>query len=132
MSETLSNLLRETREFPPPGEFAAGANVTADAYAEASADLLACWDKQARRLYWGQEWVQVLDWSNPPFAKWFVGGRLNISYNCLDRHVEAGRGSKVAIYWEGEPGDARTVTYADLHRMVCQAANALTTLGVTA
>ena len=74
----------------------------------------------------------MLDWSNPPFAKWFVGGQLNVAYNCLDRHIEAGRGSKVAIYWEGEPGDTRCITYADLHRSVCQAANALTDLGVTA
>ncbi len=72
----------------------------------------------------------MLDWSNPPFAKWFVGGELNVAYNCLDRHVEAGLGDQVAIHWEGEPGDTRTITYADLHRSVCQAANALTDLGV--
>lgn len=74
----------------------------------------------------------MLDWSNPPFAKWFVGGQLNVAYNCLDRHVEAGRGDKVAIHWEGEPGDTRTLTYADLHELTCRAANALTDLGVTA
>ena len=74
----------------------------------------------------------MLDWTNPPFAKWFVGGELNVAYNCLDRHVEAGRGDKVAIHWEGEPGDTRTITYADLHRSVCQAANALLALGVQA
>jgi len=132
MSETLENLLQETRQFPPPAELAASANVTAAAYDEAAADRLAFWERQARRLDWAQEWDQVLDWSNPPFAKWFVGGRLNVAYNCLDRHVAAGRGDKVAIHWEGEPGDTRTITYADLHRSVCQAANALTDLGVTA
>ncbi len=132
MSETLENLLREERRFPPSPEFAAAANVTADAYAEASADRLAFWEKQAHRLDWATPWTQVLDWSNPPFAKWFVGGSLNVAYNCLDRHVAAGRGSKVAIHWEGEPGDTRTITYADLHKSVCQAANALTGLGITA
>ena len=132
MSETLENLLNETRQFPPPAELAAAANVGESAYAEAAEDRLAFWERQARRLSWAKEWDQVLDWSNPPFAKWFVGGQLNIAYNCLDRHLEAGRGSKAAIYWEGEPGDTRCITYADLHRMVCQAANALTGLGVTA
>jgi acetyl-CoA synthetase len=132
MSEALANLLNETRQFPPPAELAAHANVTADAYAEAEADRLAFWGRQAERLTWAKQWDQVLDWSRPPFAKWFVGGQLNVAYNCLDRHVEAGRGDKVAIHWEGEPGDSRTITYADLHRMTCQAANALTGLGVTA
>ncbi|HEX5597862.1 MAG TPA: acetate--CoA ligase [Micromonosporaceae bacterium] len=132
MSETLENLLHETRQFPPPAALAASANVTASAYQEAAADRLAFWEQQARRLDWAKEWDQVLDWSNPPFAKWFVGGQLNIAYNCLDRHVAAGRGDRVAIHWEGEPGDSRTLTYADLHRMTCQAANTLTELGVTA
>ncbi|MFK3981533.1 acetate--CoA ligase [Micromonospora sp. NPDC050397] len=132
MSETLANLLQETREFPPPAELAAAANVTADAYAEAAADRLGFWAEQARRLDWAKPWDQVLDWSNPPFAKWFVGGELNVAYNCLDRHVAAGRGDKVAIHWEGEPGDTRTLTYADLHKLTCQAANALTDLGVVA
>src|SRR5215510_1502881 len=130
MSETLENLLNETRQFPPPADLAAAANVREDAYAEAQADLSAFCEKQAGRLSWAKEWDQVLDWSNPPFAKWFVGGQLNVAYNCLDRHVEAGRGDKVAIHWEGEPGDTRTITYADLHRSVCQAANALIGLGV--
>ncbi|MFC4042342.1 acetate--CoA ligase [Dactylosporangium siamense] len=132
MSETLENLLNETRQFPPSAEFAAAANVTEGAYAEARQDRLAFWERQAHRLSWAKEWDQVLDWTNPPFAKWFVGGQLNVAYNCLDRHIEAGRGDKVAIHWEGEPGDTRTITYADLHRSVCQAANALTDLGVTA
>ncbi|MFG1883784.1 acetate--CoA ligase [Micromonospora sp. NPDC049102] len=132
MSEALANLLNETRQFPPPAELAAHANVTVDAYAEAQADRLAFWAKQADRLAWSKKWDEVLDWSNPPFAKWFVGGQLNVAYNCLDRHVEAGRGDKVAIHWEGEPGDTRTITYAELHALTCRAANALTDLGVTA
>jgi acetyl-CoA synthetase len=132
MSETLENLLQENRQFPPPDALAASANVTAAAYDEAAADRLGFWEAQARRLSWATPWESVLDWSNPPFAKWFVGGKLNVAYNCLDRHLEAGRGSKVAIHWEGEPGDTRTITYAELHRSVCQAANTLTELGVAA
>ena len=130
MNETLANLLQENRRFAPPAELAAHANVTATAYEEAAADRLAFWATQARRLHWHRPWDTVLDWSNPPFAKWFVGGQLNIAYNCLDRHVLAGNGDKVAIHWEGEPGDTRTVTYADLLTEVCRAANALTDLGV--
>jgi acetyl-CoA synthetase len=130
MSETLANLLNETRQFPPSAELAANANVKEDAYAQAQSDRLAFWETQARRLTWAKEWDQVLDWSNPPFAKWFVGGQLNVAYNCLDRHIEEGRGSKAALYWVGEPGDKRCLTYADLHRMTCQAANTLTELGV--
>jgi acetyl-CoA synthetase len=128
--ETLSNLLHETRRFEPPPELAANANVTAAAYAEAAADRLGFWERQARRLTWDKQWEQVLDWSNPPFAKWFTGGQLNASVNCLDRHVDAGRGDKVAYYWEGEPGDTRVITYAELKDEVCRAANALTELGV--
>ena len=128
--ETLSNLLRETRRFAPPADLAAAANVTADAYAEAERDRLAFWEKQADRLTWSKRWDTTLEW-NPPFAKWFVGGELNIAYNCVDRHVEAGRGDKVAYHWEGEPeGDTRTLTYSDLLREVSKAANALTELGV--
>ena len=132
MSETLENLLQETREFPPNPQVAADANVTAAAYDEAAADRLAFWERQARRLTWAKEWDTVLDWSNPPFAKWFVGGQLNITYNCLDRHIEAGRGDKIAYHWEGEPGDTRTITYLELYQSVCRAANALTDLGLEA
>ncbi|GGS62348.1 acetyl-coenzyme A synthetase [Planobispora rosea] len=128
--ETLSNLLHETRRFAPPAELAAAANVTENAYAEAEADRLAFWEQQADRLSWSKRWDTTLEW-NPPFAKWFVGGELNIAYNCVDRHVEAGRGDKVAYHWEGEPeGDSRTITYADLQREVAKAANALIELGV--
>jgi acetyl-CoA synthetase len=129
---TLENLLREYRRFPPPADLAAAANVTAMVYPAATADRLGFWAAAARRLDWDTPWQQVLDWSRPPFAKWFVGGRLNLAYNCLDRHVAAGRGERVAFHWEGEPGDTRTITYAELHRAVCQAANTLTALGVRA
>jgi acetyl-CoA synthetase len=128
--ETLSNLLQENRRFAPPEELAASANVTQEAYDEAGADRLAFWERQADRLTWTKRWDTVLDWSNPPFAKWFVGGELNVAYNCVDRHVEAGRGAKVAYHWEGEPGDTRTITYADLQAEVNKAANALLELGV--
>ena len=102
----------------------------ASAYAAADADRLAFWEQQARRLSWEKEWDQVLDWTDRPVARWFVGGRLNVAYNCVDRHVEAGHGEQVAYYWEGEPGDTRTLTYAQLKDDVCRAANALVALGV--
>jgi acetyl-CoA synthetase len=130
-SEALSNLLHEERRFPPSEAFVAQANAGRELYDAAAVDLATFWADQARSLVsWKSEWTQVLDWSNRPFAKWFVGGSLNISYNCVDRHVEAGYGDQVAFHWEGEPGDTRTVTYADLRREVCRAANALTELGV--
>ncbi|HEX4401087.1 MAG TPA: acetate--CoA ligase [Galbitalea sp.] len=126
----LDNLSREERRFPPSKVFAAQANVKADIYAEAAKDRPAFWAKQAERLTWTKKWDQVLDWSNPPFAKWFVGGQLNVAYNCLDRHIEAGLGDRVAYYFEGEPGDTRVITYQQLTDMVCQAANTLVELGV--
>ena len=132
--ETLSNLSTETRRFEPPAELAENANVKEEAYARADADREAFWAEQAERLDWDQKWDRVLDWDDPPFAKWFVGGRINAAYNCVDRHVEAGKGDKVAIHWVGEPvaeDDRRTrITYADLKDQVCQAANALIELGV--
>jgi acetyl-CoA synthetase len=131
--ETLSNLLHEDRRFPPPEALAANANVTEDWYARAAEDRLAFWAEQAERLDWDQKWDRVLDWDDPPFAKWFVGGTLNASVNCVDRHVAAGKGDKVAFHWEGEPeNDTRTITYAELKDEVCKAANALTELGVSA
>jgi acetyl-CoA synthetase len=130
--ETLANLLSEDRTFPPSSEFAAQANVTAAAYEEAAADRLAFWERQARRLDWSKDWDRVLDWDNPPFAKWFTGGELNVAANCLDRHVDAGLGDRVAIHFEGEPGDSRAVTYAELLDEVKRAANTLTDLGVGA
>jgi acetyl-CoA synthetase len=130
--ETLANLLHEQRRFPPEAGFTAQANATSSDYEEADGDRLAFWARQAERLDWSRKWDEVLDWSNPPFVKWFVGGRLNAAYNCLDRHVAAGRGDKVAYYFEGEAGDTRTITYAELTRLVCQAANTLADLGVVA
>ncbi|WP_169949827.1 acetate--CoA ligase [Microbispora sp. H11081] len=128
--ETLSNLLSETRRFEPPADLASAANVTADAYEEAAQDRLAFWERAAERLTWAERWDTTLEWE-PPFAKWFTGGKLNVAYNCVDRHVEAGRGDKVAYHWEGEPeGDSRTITYADLQKEVAKAANALQELGV--
>ncbi|MFG1605549.1 acetate--CoA ligase [Actinoplanes sp. NPDC049265] len=133
MSKSLENLYSETRQFPPPEALAAEANVKAEAYERAAADRIGFWEEQARRLTWSKQWDQAVDWSNPPFAKWFLGGELNVAYNCVDRHVEAGHGDKVAIHWVGEPeDDTRTVTYNDLLKSVSQAANALTELGVTA
>jgi acetyl-CoA synthetase len=122
----------EGRRFPAPEQLAAQANVGADAYERAARDRLGFWAEAAERLTWAQRWDEVLDWSNPPFAKWFVGGKLNIAYNCVDRHVEAGHGEQVAYHWEGEPGDTRTITYAQLKDEVCKAANALVELGVQA
>jgi acetyl-CoA synthetase len=117
--------------YAPSEDFAAQANGTAELYREAEADRLGFWARQADRLSWETPFTEVLDWSEAPFAKWFVGGRLNVAYNCVDRHVEAGNGERVAIHWEGEPvGDARSITYAQLHDEVCRAANALTDLGV--
>ena len=97
MSETLENLSVEERRFPPPEGFAAQANVKADAYDEANADRLAFWAKAAERLTWAEKWTDVLDWSDAPFAKWFVGGKLNVAYNCLDRHVEGGHAIRSPI-----------------------------------
>ncbi|MBW4719778.1 acetate--CoA ligase [Saccharothrix obliqua] len=128
----LDNLLTENRTFPPSPEFAAQANAGADLYDEADADREAFWAKQAERLAWDTRWDRVLDWSDAPFAKWFVGGKLNVAYNCVDRHVESGHGDQVAIHWEGEPGDSRAITYAELQREVSRTANALVELGVGA
>ncbi|TMR99948.1 acetate--CoA ligase [Nonomuraea basaltis] len=129
-TQALSNLLKENRRFAPPADLVAAANVTAAAYDEAAADRLAFWEHAADRLTWAKRWDQTLEW-NPPFAKWFVGGELNVAYNCVDRHVEEGRGDKIAYYWEGEPdGDTRTLTYNDLKTEVSKAANALQELGV--
>ncbi|MFI2488342.1 acetate--CoA ligase [Promicromonospora kroppenstedtii] len=130
-SPSLENLLHETRSFPPSEEFAAQANAQADLYEKASADRLEFWAAQARELVtWKTPFTETLDWSGAPVARWFADGTLNAAYNAVDRHVEAGNGDRVAIHFEGEPGDTRTVTYADLQREVSRAANALTALGV--
>ncbi len=123
--------MEDQSSYPPPPEFAANANAPEAMYAEAEADRLAFWAGQANRLSWKTPFTEVLDWSGAPVAEWFVGGKLNVAYNCVDRHVEAGNGDRVAIYWEGEPvGDAREITYAQLKDAVCQAANTLTDLGL--
>ena len=129
--ETLENLSQENRKFPPSAEFAAAANGKAELYDAATADHEGFWADKARSyLTWTKDFDQTLDWSDAPLAKWFVGGELNASYNCVDRHVEAGRGDKVAIHWVGEPGDSRDITYSDLLDEVQRAANALQNLGV--
>jgi acetyl-CoA synthetase len=130
--ETLDNLMHENRTFPPSPAFAAKANATASIYDEAEADRLGFWAKQARTLDWDTDFTQVLDWSNAPFAKWFVGGKLNVAYNCVDRHVLAGHGDQIAIRFEGETGDQINITYRELMDQVCKAANAITELGVSA
>ena len=129
--ETLENLSHESRYFPPSAEFAAQANGKTELYAAASADHEGFWAEQARSfLTWSKDFDKTLDWTDAPFAKWFVGGELNASYNCVDRHVEAGRGDKVAIHFVGEPGDTRDITYSDLLAEVQRTANALQDLGV--
>ncbi|MGI8492112.1 MAG: acetate--CoA ligase [Acidimicrobiales bacterium] len=128
----LSALLHEERRFDPPAEFAERANGKPGIYEEAAADPVGWWAKQAETLEWERRWDEVLQWE-VPFAKWFVGGRLNAAVNCVDRHVADGKGDRVAYHWVGEPeGDTRTITYSDLQRMVCQAANALVELGLKA
>src|ERR687893_2392045 len=131
LEQQLEELLDQER-FPPPEGFAEHAVVSDAGIYEQAEDYEAFWAERAEALHWDTKWDKVLDWSNPPFAKWFVGGKLNVAYNCLDRHVEAGHGDKVAYHWEGEPGDTRTFTYAQLTEEVCRAANALTELGVRA
>ncbi len=123
--------MEDQSSYPPAPEFVANANAPEAMYDEAEGDRLAFWAGQANRLSWETPFTEVLDWSGAPVAKWFVGGKLNVAYNCVDRHVEAGNGDRVAIHWEGEPvGDAREITYAQLKDAVCQAANALTDLGL--
>ncbi|MEV0372813.1 acetate--CoA ligase [Streptomyces sp. NPDC050636] len=129
-NESLANLLKEERRFPPPADLATHANVTAAAYEQAAADRLGFWAEQAKRLSWETAPTQTLDWSNAPFAKWFADGKLNVAYNCVDRHVENGLGDRVAMHFEGESGDTRAITYAELQREVSKAANALIELGV--
>jgi acetyl-CoA synthetase len=126
----LEELLDQER-FSPPADFAEHAVITdASIHERAAADPEDFWAEQAEALSWDQKWDQVLDWSNPPFAKWFSGGKLNVSYNCVDRHVEAGNGDRVAFHWRGEEGEERDVTYADLHRDVQKFANALKDRGI--
>ena len=129
--ESLENLLQEDRHFLPSPEFAAQANAQPDEYAHANMDRLAFWELQAQRLTWERKWDAVLDWQTP-YAKWFIGGKLNASVNALDRHVAEGRGDRIAFYFEGEPGDSRTITYAQLLTEVKKTANALIEIGIRA
>jgi acetyl-CoA synthetase len=130
LSQQFEDLLREDRTFPPSAEFRAQAVARDESlYAEAERDPEAFWARFASELEWSRRWDTVLDWQ-PPHAKWFVGGRLNVSANCLDRHVRTWRRNKAAIIWEGEPGDKRTLTYWELYRDVCQFGNVLRSLGV--
>ena len=130
MSSQIDHLLNETRRFAPSADFAAQAVADRTLYERAAADREGFWADQARELHWHTPFTQVLDWSNPPFAEWFADGELNVAYNCLDRHVEAGNGDRIALRWEGEPGDQRNVTYAQLTDEVKRLANVLTELGV--
>ena len=130
-NESLENLSHEARTFAPSKEFAAAANAKADIYEVAQKDRLGFWEEQARALTWDKPWSKVLEW-NSPYSKWFIGGKLNASVNCLDRHVAAGIGDRVAFHFEGEPGDTRTITYAQLLTEVKKAANALIELGIKA
>ena len=132
---TIESILQEKRLFPPAAEFSRQAHIKSledyqQLYEKAKADPQKFWaDLAETELHWFGKWDTVLDWQ-PPFAKWFVGGKINISYNCLDRHLTTWRRNKAALIWEGEPGDSRTLTYAQLHREVCQFANVLKQLGV--
>ncbi len=136
MSDNIESNFHEQRLFQPAPEFSQGATVNSlaayeELYAKAAADPAAFWGELAQQeLHWFKPWNTVLDWSNPPFAKWFDGGKINISYNCLDRHLTTDRRDKPALVWEGEPGDSRTLTYFELHQEVCQMANTLLKLGV--
>ena len=129
-SPEIENLMASGRTFPPDPAFVARANATAQLYLDADEDFEGSWAKLAReRLTWRTPFKTTLEW-DLPFAKWFTGGTLNVSENCIDRHVANGLGDKVAYHWIGEPGDTRTITYADLHREVQKAANALIELGI--
>ena len=129
-SATIEALMRENRSFAPSAEFVREATISSpEVYAAASADPEAYWADEARKLDWFEPWHTILEW-NIPFAKWFIGGKLNVAFNCLDRHLAAGNGDRVAYFWEGEPGDTRTLTYRELHDEVGRCANALKALGL--
>ena len=129
VTTNIKSVLNEERIFPPPPGFASQAHIKSEAEleklrAEASADPEGFWARMAEELHWFKKWDAVLKW-DPPHAEWFVGGKINISYNCLDRHLSTWRRNKAALIWEGEPGDTRTLTYQQLHTEVCKFANVL-------
>src|SRR5690242_11054625 len=128
-AESIEALSQESRRFAPPPQFAARANAQPGIYEEAERDYLEFWASWARKLDWMKPFTKVLEW-NEPFARWFPDGELNVSANCLDRHVRAGKGDKIAYYYEGEPGDRWTLTYAQLLERVCEFANGLRKLGI--
>lgn len=129
-TKTIEALLDEKRSFPPPKRFREKALVKSDSiYKKASRNIAAFWEGFAKELDWDKKWRKVLDWK-PPHAKWFLGGKINVSYNCLDRHINTARRNKAAIVWEGEPGDSLVLTYWDLYREVNRFANVLKKLGV--
>ncbi len=129
-SDAIENLSQETRSFAPSQSFSLDANAQPELYGRAKADPLAFWADQAKQLHWFEPFTTTLDWSNAPFARWFADGKLNVAYNCLDRHVQAGNGSRVALYFEGEPGDEQVYTYEALTVAVKKTTNALLALGV--
>ena len=130
-SDSIENLSTESRTFAPSPEFTAQANAQAGLYGEADKDRLAFWDQQAEALIWEKKWDKTLEWESP-YAKWFVGGKLNATVSALDRHVAEGHGGRIAFHFEGEPGDTRTISYAQLLTDVSKAANALTSIGISA
>ncbi len=137
MNTNIESILNEHRVFTPAATFSGQAHVKSmedyeAIYQKSVADPESWWAEQAGHLHWQQPWNQILDWSNPPFAQWFLGGKINVAENCLDRHVTAGKGDRIALRWEGEPGDRRDITYSQLLEMVCRAANALKAHGVQA
>ena len=129
VSDSIENLSTENRTFVPSAEFAAQANAKADLYTLAEKDRLAFWDEQAHALLWDKQWDQTLDWQ-APYAKWFVGGKINAAVNALDRHVAEGNGERTAFFFEGEPGDSREISYSQLLAEVCKASNSLTEIGI--
>ncbi|MSW04313.1 MAG: acetate--CoA ligase, partial [Actinobacteria bacterium] len=129
VNDSIENLSTEDRTFSPTPEFTAQANAQADLYLEAEKDRLAFWDQQARALVWEKDWEKTLQWESP-YARWFVGGKLNATVSALDRHVAEGHGGRIAFHFEGEPGDTRTISYAQLLTEVSKAAHALTAIGI--
>ncbi|EAR24151.1 acetyl-coenzyme A synthetase [marine actinobacterium PHSC20C1] len=131
-SNSIDSLLHESRRFAPSEAFSSASEASSELYTSAKEDRLEFWADKAREyVHWHKPFTETLDWSTPPFAKWFADGELNVAYNCLDRHVLAGNGDRIAIHWEGEPGDSRSITYAELTAEVKRAANAMAALGVT-